>query len=345
MRALMLVLLTVPVGWTAPCGPEAVSVPRHSLTRETKVQPRFFIAEGLNDDGSLLRYYKRGLTYAVNYFGNYGPYCVYLLGPASEKSVRRIYEERARLRAIPGAERPLKEQVASFLNQENIIEEIGFVLAGESHGGLTWSDPANRLYEDVTTNAGNREKDPVENTWGALHEYHHVFQVSQVDSYAARTSEKNFSSWMAEGAATYSSAKFMQDLNLIDFPEYMLQLRTNGGNIGRPGINDYLAEKGAFRLDDESLWETEGSAQVYYMLGAWATAYLIHEQGVAEKTVLKDWYCDILPLGKSAAFKKHMGLELEEFYPRFDAFIRKSDKEVMRIFGGRTRKEVRPLHE
>ena len=78
------------------------------------------------------------------------------------------------------------------------------------------------------------------------------------------------------------------------------------------------------------------------MLGAWATAYLIHERGIDEKTVLKDWYFDILPLGKSAAFKKHMSLSLEEFYHRFDAFIRQSDEEVMRIFGAKDRKEVRP---
>jgi hypothetical protein len=58
------------------------------------------------------------------------------------------------------------------------------------------------------------------------------------------------------------------------------------------------------------------------MLGAWATAYLIHVQGVDEVTVLKSWYFDIPRIGKSAAFKKHMGLSLEDFYTKFDAFIR-----------------------
>ena len=341
MRILILSLLSIPGGWANPPGP-AFPGPLPPLARETKVEPRFFIAEGLNDDGSLLKNYKRGLAYAIDYFGNYGPYCVYLLGPASEASVRDIYRKRAELRADPNAEEPVEEQIEGFLNEKNIIEEIELVLAGKSHGGLTWSDPGRRLYEDVTTNASNREMDPLENTWGALHEYHHVFQVSQVDSYADRNSERNFSSWMAEGAATYSSAKFMGNLRLVDFPGYMLQLRTNGGNIGRPGINEYIGEKGVFRLDDETLWEKEGSAQVYYMLGAWATAYLIHERGIDEKTVLKDWYFDILPLGKSAAFKKHMSLSLEEFYHRFDAFIRQSDEEVMRIFGAKDRKEVRP---
>ena len=68
------------------------------------------------------------------------------------------------------------------------------------------------------------------------------------------------------------------------------------------------------------------------MLGAWATAYLIHVKGVAEVTVLKNWYFDIPRLGKSAAFEKHMGLPLNEFYGKFDSFIRQSDEEVMKIF-------------
>ncbi len=312
-----------------------VSNQRPPLTRETDVEPKFFVADGMNADGSLVKFYKRGLDYANKYFGNYGPYHIYLLGPDNEESVRAIYRKRAKNRADLNAEKPIADQVTEFLTQPNILEEIDAVLAGESTGGLTWSDPQHRIYEDVTTNATGREKDPVENTWGALHEYHHVFQVSQVDSYAKRTSERNLNSWMAEGGATYSSAKFMENLGLIDsFADYMLQLRTTGGNIARPGINDFLADGKKFRLDDESHWENEdgGSAQVYYMLGAWATAYLIHVQGIEEKTVLKDWYFDILPLGKSAAFKKHIGISLEEFYAKFDAFIRQSDERVMAIF-------------
>lgn len=306
---------------------------RKAPNLETKVAPTFYIAEGLNEDGSLLKNYKRGLDYAIDYFGNYGPYCIYLLGPKSEESIRDIYRQRAERRANPKSRKSVQGQVKDFLKQPNIIKEVEATLAGKSEGGLTWSGPPNRLYEDVTTNATGREKDPIENTWGALHEYHHVFQVAHVESYHERTSEKNFASWMAEGGATYSSAKFMQNLGLVDLRDYMLKLRTSGANIGRPSINEFLAKNKSFNLDDESHWEKGTSAQVYYMLGAWATAYLIHVQGVDEKVVFKDWYFDIRPLGKSAAFKKHMGISLKEFYPKFEAFIRQSDEEVMKILG------------
>jgi arylsulfatase A-like enzyme len=302
------------------------------LNQETDVEPLFFVAEGLDTDGSLVKNYRRGLDYAIDYFGNYGPFNIYLLGPENEQSVRDIFRKRAKTRAIPGITASEGEQVEEFLRQSNIIAEIDAVLAGESTGGLTWSSPQRRVYEDVSTNATGRAKDPIENTWGALHEYHHVFQVAHSDSYRDRSSDKNLNSWMLEGAATYSSAKFMERLGLTDFKKYMLDLRTSGANIGRPGINDFLSEAKAYQLNEESYWDEGTSPQVYYMLGAWATAYLIHVQGIDEITVLKDWYLDVLTIGKNAAFTKHMKMTPEEFYAKFDKFIRQPDDEVMKIF-------------
>ena len=56
-------------------------------------------------------------------------------------------------------------------------------------------------------------------------------------------------------------------------------------------------------------------------------------EGIDEAVVLRDWYKDIPRLGKSAAFKKHMDLSLDDFYSRFDAFIRQPDEDIMKIFG------------
>lgn len=302
------------------------------LNQATKMKPTFYVAEGLDPDGSLVKNYQRGLDYAIDYFGNYGPYNIYLLGPANEQNIRDIFRKRAETRAIPGTASSEEEQVEAFLRRPNTIKEIAAVLAGESTGGLTWSSPERRVYEDVTTNASERARDPVENTSGALHEYHHVFQVAHSDSYEDRSSDRNLNSWMLEGIATYSAAKFTERLGLTDFKQYMLDLRTSGANIGRPGINDFLSEAKGYQLDKESYWDEGKFPQVYYMLGAWATAYLIHVQGIDEVTVLKDWYFDVLPMGKTAAFTKHMKITPIEFYEKFDAFIRQTDEEVMKIF-------------
>ena len=87
-----------------------------------------------------------------------------------------------------------------------------------------------------------------------------------------------------------------------------------------------------WQLENETYWDGGVAAPVYYMLGAWATAYLIHVQGVDEVVVLKTWYQDIPRIGKSAAFKKHMGLSLADFYNKFSFFIRQPDNDVMKIF-------------
>ena len=301
-------------------------------TLQTETEPVIFVANGLNKDGTLVENYKRGLNYAIDYFGNYGPYYVYLLGPGDEKDIRRIYRARAENRIDPNSSTPPKKQVEDFLKRPNIVNEINAVLRGKAEGGLTWSSPTWRVYEDVTTNATGRQNDTTENTWGALHEYHHVFQIAHCDSYAERDSDLNLSSWMSEGMATYSSALFMQRLGLINFKTYMLELRENGSNIGRPGINEFIEANNDWRLDNESYWEAKEAPQVYYMLGAWATAYLIHFHGVNEKTVLKEWYFDIPRLGKSAAFNKHMGIKLNDFIDKFYVFIKQPDDIVMDIF-------------
>ena len=295
-------------------------------------KPTFHIAKGLNHDGSLLKYYKRGLDYAVNYFGNYGPYHVYLFGPEDEKSVRAMFKERAMSRIDPSSKETVETQVGEFLSRPNVVEEIKSILAGESSGGLTWTLGPIRIYEDITTNATERAKRPIENTWGAMHEYHHVFQIAHSAAEQERTADKNSCSWMREGMATYSSAKFMENLKFIDLREYMLELRKYGANISRPGINEFIKKNPEYRLDNETYWDEGGAPQVYYMIGAWATAYLIHAKGIDEKIVLRDWWYDIVPMGKAAAFKKHMKISLEDFYKEFDSFIRKSDKEVMKIF-------------
>ncbi len=306
--------------------------PLATSSQETSEQPTFHVSKGLDPDGSLVRNYRRGLEFAVDYFGNYGPYHVYLLGPGNEQDIKDIFRERASTRAIPGITQSEAEQVEAFLKQPNILSEIAAVIAGESTGGLTWSSPQWRVYEDVTTNATERTKDPVENTSGAIHEYHHVFQIAHCDPSQERSSDRNLNSWMLEGMATYSAALFTERLGLSDFKQYMRDLRTSGANIGRPGINEFLAEAQNPQLDNEAYWDEGPYPQVYYMLGAWATAYLIHVHGINETTVLKDWYFDVPTLGKSVAFAKHMKITLKEFYQAFDTFIRQSDEAVMKIF-------------
>ena len=314
-------------------GADPIKGPSKKVPKQSKEEPTFHVAKGVDVSGSLIKYYKRGLDQAIDYFGNYGPYHIYLFGPEDEKSVRSIFRDRAESRVNAGAKETAKEQIAEFLSRSNVVKEIKSILAGESAGGLTWTQGPIRIYEDVSTNATERAKRPIENTWGALHEYHHVFQIAHSGAEEERTSDKNSNSWMREGMATYSSAKFMENLKFIDLKDYMLELRKFGANISRPGINEFISKNPGYRLDNETYWDEGGAPQVYYMIGAWATAYLIHAKGIDEEIVLRDWWYDILPMGRAAAFKKHMKISLKDFYKEFDTFIKKPDQEVMKIFG------------
>lgn len=94
-----LILITV-IGYTTVVANES-QVERNqetfsSLHSQTEANPVLHVAKGLNEDGTLVKYYRRGLDYAINYFGNYGPYHVYLLGPEDKKSILNIYRERAK---------------------------------------------------------------------------------------------------------------------------------------------------------------------------------------------------------------------------------------------------------
>ena len=56
------------------------------LVKPITTKPIFHIAKGLNNDGTLLKNYRRGLNYAIDYFGKYGPYYIYLLGDDDEQN-------------------------------------------------------------------------------------------------------------------------------------------------------------------------------------------------------------------------------------------------------------------
>ena len=53
---------------------------KNNAKRTSSFAPVLLVADGMNADGSLVKNYQRGLQYAIDYFGNYGPYHIYLLG-------------------------------------------------------------------------------------------------------------------------------------------------------------------------------------------------------------------------------------------------------------------------
>ena len=126
MRALTYLVLSLCFS-TALRAEEAKELKKNS-EGTSGVAPVILVADGLNADGSLIENYQRGLRYAIDYFGNYGPYYVYLLGSDSEQSVKKIYRKRAESRVNPDASTSAEEQIEEFLKRPNVVTEIRAVL-------------------------------------------------------------------------------------------------------------------------------------------------------------------------------------------------------------------------
>jgi hypothetical protein len=162
-----------------------------------------------------------------------------------------------------------------------------------------------------------------------MHEYHHIFQVAHMRTHD-RDSDYGLNSWIMEGQATYSAARFGDETGWgYDFVDLMMGMKEYGGNVSPEGIDDFLAANDGFVLADESYWERDdfSAAAVYYQLGAWAWAYLVHELDGEVDIVLKDFIHDVPAMGREASFQLHFDRTMEEFFVEFAAFTEGNDDE------------------
>jgi hypothetical protein len=137
-----------------------------------------------------------------------------------------------------------------------------------------------------------------------------------------------------EGQATYSAAKFGSETGWgPDFVDIMMGMKEYGGNTSPEGIDAFLADNDGFNLADESYWERPdfSAAAVYYQLGSWAWAYLVHELDGDVDTVLKDFIQDVPAMGREASFQLHFGRTMDEFFVEFETFVGGSDDEWQAI--------------
>ena len=124
LLATIATVLLMPSGDPPPLAHSTEDDRQQDLAIQTDIEPVMFVADGLNADDSLVKNYLRGLKYAIDYFGNYGPYYIYLLGPDNEQSIRDIYLKRAESRANPSSLTAVEDQIEGFLKRPNIVAEI-----------------------------------------------------------------------------------------------------------------------------------------------------------------------------------------------------------------------------
>ena len=203
----------------------------------------------------------RGYDGARDYFGAYGPVFVYMMGPTSEESNRKIWELRAHRKAVFDACYPVEQQVDDVYDNPHGSEELDAAITGEGgYFSISGNSSCNPIMDMMMVNRRAGEVCGV-----VLHEYNHIFQVAH-----ALTHERDFdyslSSWIMEGQATYSSALFGERTGWgPPFVDLMMGMKEYGRNTSPEGIDAFLAANDTFDLADESDWERpDFSAAVVY---------------------------------------------------------------------------------
>ena len=293
------------------------------------------ITDGFDSAGVIQEAFWEGYNYARDYFGAYGPVYVYMMGPTSEESNREIWELRAQRKAVADACYPVEQQVDDFYDNPHGSEELDAAITGEGgYFSISGNSSCNPIMDMMMVNPTAGEVRGI-----VMHEYNHIFQVAHTLTHE-RDSDFGLSSWIMEGQATYSSALFGERTGWgPPFVDLMMGMKEYGGNTSPEGIDAFLDANGTFDLTDESYWERPdfSAAVVYYQLGAWAWAYLVHEVDGDVDLALKTFIEDVPIKGRAASFEQHFGRTMDAFFVEFGAFVQGSDDEWRAILGASTR--------
>lgn len=146
----------------------------------------------------------------------------------------------------------------------------------------------------------------------AMHEYFHVYQQAHVFTKNEQERASKFPSnpWFVEGGATFMS-------------ELLYSQQTNVSS-------NYLAEVMSWKLQNLDIFLASGirlediqygteSVQYAYELGAWFTAFLIHNFGV--ETYLVDFHDDLNILSFEQSFVVNFGKSSLEILDEFHDFL------------------------
>ena len=152
---------------------------------------------------------------------------------------------------------------------------------------------------------------------GALHEYHHIFRSHTATRFSqeVRTSISTHG-WRKEWPPTAPQNSWQTLVITLKTTctNYLITIKYWSTRYQRIPFQNKVLGSGERNL----LGARECPAGLLHDWHTWATATSSMSGG--RKVVLRDWYLDIPRIGKSASFRKHMGLSLKEFYPLFIFF-------------------------
>ena len=148
----------------------------------------------------------------------------------------------------------------------------------------------------------------------AMHEYFHVYQQAHIftKDEQERSSKLPLNPWFVEGGATYmGELLYSQQSNApSNYLEEVMEWKIQN-------VVSFLAL--GIRIED--IQHTDGfpNTQYAYELGAWFTAFLIHNVGI--ETYLVNFHDDLNSLGFEQSFVANFGKSSKELLDEFHDFL------------------------
>ena len=158
----------------------------------------------------------------------------------------------------------------------------------------------------------------------AMHEYFHVYQQAHIftKNEQVRSSMFPVNPWFVEGGATYmAELLYSQQTNVSsNYLEEVMQWKMQN-------VNSFLAL--GIRIEDIQFSDGFPNTQYAYELGAWFTAFIIHNVGL--ETYLVNFHDDLNDLGFEQSFVVNFGKSSQEFLDDFHDFLNLSISEQLDI--------------
>ena len=292
---------------------------RRGIFHAIEAPPEYIVLEGYP-----LQYrdaIASGIDTARQFFGNYGPVRIYILGQTdgevgTASSRRDFVAEYCRLRlenARPGYEDDC------FDGSGKRLIDVATVGGQEAYQSVVvFTEPP--YSELVFINA---------NDWGAsdmpirgIHEYTHVFQLVYPEEPG----------WLMEGAAVFFEAWLGDQNGWVDFPQAMRRSMRNAqkGRADGRGLKDM-----EYVMDLPEEMEPH-HRNIAYDMGAWAVTFLISRSSDGGIERFRD---EFYPLLRENSWQQAVAIyaateNLAEFYTLFDHFLKQPLKKQMELSYG-----------
>ena len=266
---------------------------------------------------------------AAEAWGNWGPLEIYIVG-TDEAAAKALEDDFCTRHKALDDQWSLKWDCAS--ERHKIFRQM----VTEGGASVSTYRKAHLSYDFFTLKMGSLRPYPDEEDYKqtVLHEYWHVFQNAQIsdrrsdDSKVKKVRNEKLTGdvikrpWLLEGSAT-----FMALVLYSDEVGHDRELRRQMLRYSKRSLSNYL--KSSMKLH-EFTYEGE-ERRMAYDIGAWFTAYLVHNEGVE---ALKDgFYGDLDSLGFAGSFEKNFGQSPADYVEEFNEFMRKNRRNIKALTG------------